>query len=132
MTVFASEIQINKSASDLFSFLEDLNNHQKLMPDSGYNWSFTQDEAQLEIQNLATLSLKVSEKKNPHLICIRTVSDKPVPVTIRWQIDSVEPGMSSVNLNIDAKLNMMMKMLVSASLEKLVEYQINKLKEIIE
>jgi|SRR5690625_1569792 len=132
MTVFASEIQINKPASDLFSFLENLNNHQKLMPDSGYSWSFTQDEAELEIQNLATLSLKVSEKKNPHLICIRTVSDKPVPVTIRWQINSVETDISSVNLSIDAKLNMMMKMLVSASLEKLVEYQINKLKEIIE
>ena len=122
MTIFESSVEIKKPVSQVYNFLSDLNNHQKLMPQNIYNWSSTTDEAKFTIQNMAKLALKVSSRIENKEIFIVPSEDAPFAIEMKWSI--VENGdHATTTLTVSAELNMMMKMLASGPLQKLVDHQ---------
>src|SRR5690606_13773364 len=112
-------------------FLSDLNNHEQLMPDNIYNWSSTADEARFTIQNMAKLALTVAERVKNQLIRLVPSEKAPFEVTLRWELEEAAATVTKATFVIDADLNMMMKMIASGPLQKLTDFQINKLKEIL-
>ena len=56
MTVIESTVELDFPVDKVYLFLEDLNNHQQLMPENIYNWSSTRDEASFTIENMAKLT----------------------------------------------------------------------------
>ncbi len=131
MTLFQNTAVINKPIEGVYQFLEDLNNHEELMPDNIYDWSSTRDEARFTIKNMAKLALKVSQRKlNEEVIC--TPAEKtPFELELIWKTDSISDNETKVSFTIAADLNMMMKMVASGPLQKLVDYQVDKLKLIL-
>ncbi|TKB99234.1 SRPBCC family protein [Pedobacter cryophilus] len=122
MTNFESSVQINRPVNQVYSFLSDLNNHEKLMPENIYNWSSTTDEAKFTIQNMAKLALKVSSRTENKEILIIPSEEAPFAVEMKWLI--IENGdQTTATLTVSADLNMMMKMLASGPLQKLVDHQ---------
>lgn len=132
MTIFESKAIINKPLAEVYNFLADLNNHQKLMPENVYNWSSTADEARFTIQNMAKLALKVSDRQENSSILIVPAEEVPFPVELKWQLSSETDSSTKAILTISADLNMMMKMLASGPLQKLTDHQTSSLKNILE
>ncbi len=129
MTVIESSTEINLPIDHVYNFLEDLNNHQQLMPDNIYNWSSTTDEASFTIQNMAKLAIKISSRiPNSELIAIPT-EKPPFDIELKWTVTPNETGGTTAKLIISADLNMMMKMLASGPLQKLADHQTQKLQE---
>lgn len=126
MTVFESKTLINKSVSEVYQFLEDLNNHQVLMPENIYNWSSTKDEARFTIQNMAKLALKVESRVPNQKITIIPAEEAPIALNLQWDLLEVN-NQTQATLTISAELNMMMKMLASGPLQKLTDFQVNAL-----
>ena len=131
MTVFESKTIINKPSGEVYNFLADLNNHQKLMPENVYNWSSTKDEARFTIQNMAKLALKVSDRIENSSILVVPAEEAPFPVELKWTVSDKGDGTTEAVLSISAELNMMMKMLAAGPLQKLTDYQTEKLKSIL-
>ncbi len=131
MTVFKNTTTINKPVTAVYSFLADLNNHEQLMPDNIYNWTSTVDEARFTIQNMAKLALKVSERVvNQEIVCI-PAEEAPFALSLRWTLVEEADGITNASFALEAELNMMMKMMASGPLQKLVDHQVNRLKEIL-
>lgn len=131
MTIIESTIELDLPVAKVYLFLEDLNNHQQLMPENIYNWSSTTDEASFTIQNMAKLSIKISSKTpNSEIVAIPT-EKPPFDVELKWTLTPNENGGTTAKHMISADLNMMMKMLASGPLQKLVDYQTQKLKEVL-
>ena len=130
MTTFTSKTAINKTPAEVYDFLDDLNNHQQLMPENIYNWSSTTDEARFTIQNMAKLALKVSSRTENKEIVIVPSEDAPFPVELKWTLTDSGNGTTEALITISAELNMMMKMLASGPLQKLADNQTEKLKNI--
>lgn len=126
MTVFESKVVLNKPVSDVYSFLEDLNNHEGLMPENIYNWSSTKDEARFTIQNMAKLALKVEARIGNKEILIVPAEEAPIALNLKWTLAD-NGSTTEAKLTISAELNMMMKMLASGPLQKLTDYQTNAL-----
>jgi hypothetical protein len=126
MTVFESKTLINKSVSEVYQFLEDLNNHQVLMPENIYNWSSTKDEARFTIQNMAKLALKVESRVPNQKITIIPAEEAPIALNLQWDLLEIN-NQTQATLTISAELNMMMKMLASGPLQKLTDFQVNAL-----
>lgn len=126
MTVFESKTLINKSVSEVYQFLEDLNNHQVLMPENIYNWSSTKDEARFTIQNMAKLALKVESRVPNQKITIIPAEEAPIALNLKWDLLEIN-NQTQATLTISAELNMMMKMLASGPLQKLTDFQVNAL-----
>lgn len=131
MTTITNHIDIDQPAERLYDFLADCNNHEQLMPENIYNWSSTRDEARFTIQNMAKLALKVDERVPNQEIRIVPLEKAPFDVTMKWVIESTGTMTSRAKLIIEADLNMMMKMLASGPLQKLVDHQVARLKEVV-
>ncbi len=121
---------INKAKEQVYLFLSDLNNHERLMPDNIYNWSSTVDEARFTIQNMAKLALKVEERAEDFIL-IKPMEKAPFEVELKWTLKSLDDAQTEVTYLIAADLNMMMKMLVSPQLQKLVDYEVDQLQKVL-
>ncbi|MDQ7949064.1 MAG: SRPBCC family protein [Pedobacter sp.] len=131
MTIIESTVEINQSIDKVYLFLEDLNNHQQLMPENIYNWSSTTDEASFTIQNMAKLAIRISGRvPNSEIVAIPT-EKPPFDVELKWTLVPAENGGTLAKHVISADLNMMMKMLASGPLQKLADYQTKKLQELL-
>jgi len=131
MTVIQSNREINRSVQDVYQFLADFNNHEQLMPENIYNWSSTNDEARFTIQNMAKLALKVDKRIENEEIVASPSEKAPFDLVLRWKLTPISDTVTKADFVIEADLNMMMKMLASGPLQKLADYQVNKLKEIL-
>lgn len=127
MTIFENKTLINKSVSEVYQFLEDLNNHQVLMPENIYNWSSNKDEARFTIQNMAKLALKVENRLLNQKITIVPAEEAPIALNLEWSLIEINQQ-TQATLTISAELNMMMKMLASGPLQKLTNFQVEALK----
>lgn len=131
MTIIESNAVINFPVAQVYQFLADLNHHQQLMPDNIYNWSSTADTASFTIQNMAKLAIHIAERvENEKLVAIPT-EKPPFDVSLQWSVSDNGDGTTTATHTISADLNMMMKMLASGPLQKLADYQTQKLKEIL-
>jgi len=129
MSSFVSQSSLNKPIEEVYAFLEDCNNHEKLQPENVYNWTSTRDEASFTIKNMAKLALKIKERKENAEIRFIPASETPFDVSLNWYLKPHENG-TEVKLELNADLNMMMKMVASGPLQKLVDFQIKRLTEI--
>ncbi|MFD2968424.1 SRPBCC family protein [Sphingobacterium bambusae] len=131
MTIIQNNIDINKPVAEVYAFLADLNNHEQLMPENIYNWSSTADEASFTIKNMAKLALKISQRiEHKELVCVPS-TEAPFAMTLRWKLDEKSADLTNATFVIEAELNMMMKMMASGPLQKLVDHQVSKLKELL-
>ncbi|MFD1631144.1 SRPBCC family protein [Pseudopedobacter beijingensis] len=126
MTVFESKVLLNQPISKVYAFLEDLNNHEGLMPENVYNWSSTKDEARFTIQNMAKLALKIDSRIENKEVLIVPAEEAPIALNLKWTLTD-NGDTTEAKLTISAELNMMMKMLASGPLQKLTDYQTNAL-----
>ena len=128
MTVIQNNVIINKPVGDVYAFLADLNNHEQLMPENIYNWTSTADEARFTIKNMAKLALRISQRvENKEIVCIPS-EEAPFEIKLAWRLDE-QGGETKATFVIEAQLNMMMKMMASGPLQKLVDHQVQRLKE---
>jgi len=130
MSTFTSNISINKPIGEVYAFLADFNNHQKLMPENIQEWVSTADEAHFSIQNMAKLSLKIESRIPDQEIIIVPAAKPPFDLKLKWSL-SFDNDHTDVIFTIDADLNMMMKMLASGPLQKLADHETNSLTEIL-
>ncbi|ACU03676.1 MULTISPECIES: SRPBCC family protein [Pedobacter] len=131
MTVIESTTELNLPVEKVYAFLADLNNHQQLMPENIYNWSSTADEASFTIQNMAKLSIKISNRiENKELVAI-PVEKAPFDVELKWTVADNGKGGTIAKHIISADLNMMMKMLAAGPLKKLADHQTERLAEVL-
>ena len=131
MSIFESKIEIDKPVHDVYNFLSDFNNHQKLMPDNISNWSSTTDEAHFSVQNMAKLSLKISNRIEDQTIIIVPADEVPFNVDMRWVVADLGNNVTEAILTISAELNMMMRMMASGPLQKLVNHQTETLRKVL-
>lgn len=129
MSSFVSQSSLNKPIEEVYAFLENCNNHEKLQPENVYNWTSTRDEASFTIKNMAKLALKIKERQENTQISFVPASETPFDVSLNWYLKPNENG-TEVKLELNADLNMMMKMVASGPLQKLVDFQIKRLTEI--
>lgn len=131
MTIIQNSTVIHQPIGDVYTFLSDLNNHEQLMPENIYNWSSTADEAQFTIKNMTKLALRISQRvENKELVCVPS-NETPFEVSMRWTVEEAGEGQTKAIFFIEAQLNMMMKMMASGPLQKLVDHQVTRLKEVL-
>lgn len=131
MTIIQNSTVVNKSINEVYAFLADLNNHEQLMPENIYDWTSTMDEASFTIKNMAKLALKISQRlENKEIVCVPS-GEAPFEIKLFWRLEDLEGQAVKATFVIEAELNMMMKMMASGPLQKLVDYQVKLLNEVL-
>lgn len=122
-------VLINKSDAELFQFLSNFNNFQKLMPEQVKDWTSTEDECSFTIAGMASLGMKIQERTPNSLIRVQRHGKAPFDFILHCNIKGKDQD-SEVQLAFDADLNPMLKMMAVKPLTNFLNMLVNKLKEI--
>src|SRR6185503_7014938 len=98
MTIITSDtVSINKPAKEVFAFLADLNNLEKIMPEQVEKWTSSVDACHFTVKGMASLGLKVVERVPDSKIALTRNGNAPFEYTITCHIGE-EGGKSNVHM----------------------------------
>lgn len=133
MTEFKSEPQtIASPAQNLFSFLIDFNNFEKLMPEQVINWQSTADKCSFTIKGMADMAMYIKEKVQPTLVVYASEGNSKIGFNLKFLIAEKSNQQTEIISLLEADLNPMLKMMASRPLQNFVNIISGKLKELME
>jgi carbon monoxide dehydrogenase subunit G len=121
---------VNKSPEEVFNFLSNFNNFEKLMPEQVTNWKSTEDECSFTISGMASLGMKILEKKPHNFILVGKHGSAPFDFTLECTMSEKNPSEAEVQLAFNADLNPMLKMMAVKPLTNFLNILVTRLKDI--
>jgi carbon monoxide dehydrogenase subunit G len=123
MKINGNPTTINATQKKVFEFLSDFNNFEQLMPEQVSNWRSDADSCTFTIQGMATITLKYDKKEAHHLIEVVPDGKTPLDFNLSVQLlpSDLDEQKTTAGVEIDAKLNPMMAMMVKKPLQNLVD-----------
>lgn len=133
MTTFNSEqVNIARNNRLIFDFLSDFNNFESLMPPQVSDWSSDSEHCSFNIQNMATLGMRYESKTPFNRIKIVSEGKSPFNFDLQCFLEPSENDSTNVELQLNAELNMMLKMMASKPLANFINILARQLKEVCE
>ena len=123
-------VEIENSAENIFTYLSDFKNFEKLMPPQVTNWTATTDECSFTINGMATIGMKIVEKFSPVKICITSHGKVPFEFKLYVLITVIDPSRCKGQLTFDSEMNPMIKMMVEKPLGNFFNMLAKKMKDI--
>ncbi len=126
----SEKVEIDNAAENIFNYLSDFNNFEKLMPSQVTNWTSTADECSFTINGMATIGMKIIEKAPFSKISI--ISNGKVPFEFKLFVLITEKDASSCvgQLTFESDMNPMIKMMVEKPLGNFFNMLAQKMKDI--
>lgn len=127
MNIESPRVSLNKSAQEVFEFISNLENFEKLMPENT-------DKFELINENRFLFALKgmpeiVLEKKDqtPYSELVLGAASDKLPFKLKAVINAVSDSSTEVQLYFEGEFNAMMAMMVKAPLTKFLNSLIEQL-----
>ena len=123
-------VEINNSAENIFNYLSDFKNFEKLMPSQVTKWEATSDECSFNINGMATIGMKIIDKTPFNKITINSNGKVPFNFQLFIFITKKDDNNSSGQLIFESELNPMLKMMVLKPLGNFFNLLAHKMKDI--
>ena len=123
-------VEIENSAENIFTYLSDFKNFEKLMPPQVTNWTATTDECSFTINGMATIGMKIVEKFSPVKISITSHGKVPFEFKLYVLLTVVDPLKCKGQLTFESDMNPMIKMMVEKPLGNFFNMLAQKMKDI--
>lgn len=131
LTKIESEVvDIENSSENIYNYLSDFRNFEKLMPSQVTNWKATEDECSFTLNGMASIGMKIVEKAPFKKITIN--SNGKVPFEFQLFVLITEKGTASCvgQLVFESDLNPMLKMMVVKPLGNFFNLLAQRMKDI--
>ena len=122
------DVSLFVSAEKAYSFILDLNNFQKMMPEQVVNWQSTADSCAFDIKGMAHITLQRTEAIPEKFIRIVSGPETPIELELRAYLEKQNPEQTAAWIELTADLSPILKLMVSGPLQNLVNIMAEKLK----
>jgi len=119
MNLEGAKVSVQKTESQMFEFLANVENFEKIMPEDIDKFEAKGDSFLFALKGMPEIRLKVLELIPSNKVILTSTSDK-FPFTLTGNISKTSESTSDVQLVFDGKFNMMMTMMVKAPLQKFI------------
>lgn len=120
MELESDKVKVNKSQEELFDFLTNVENYEKIMPDSKEKFEVkSQDTFAFALKGMPEIELQIKEKRAPEFIVLGSTSEK-FNFSLDVVIEEAGPEQSEAQLFFHGKFNSMMAMMVKGPLKKFI------------
>ncbi|HBH06751.1 MAG TPA: hypothetical protein DDX92_09125 [Flavobacteriales bacterium] len=131
-TIKSETVKIDKPLNEVFDFLRDLNNLEKLMPhDRIDNWESTAEECRFTIKGLAGIGMEKTGEDERGKIRMTSKGKNPFDFVLDVDMNEVEGG-TEAQLIFDGKMNPFMKAMVDKPLKNFFNHLASQLKSQVE
>ena len=127
----SNKVSINNTDKNIFNFLSDFNNFEKLMPEQVINWQSTTNTCSFTIKGMAELGMKISESSEFSKIQYAADGKVPFNFLMYWYF-SYQNNQTEAQLILNADLNPMLKLMAAKPLQNFLNMLVGKLKELME
>lgn len=129
MTEVVSKIRkIERNDQEIYQYLSDFRNLDSIIPeDKIKNWTSEEETCQFTIDGVGKAGMRIVEKEPYKLIKISSYKETPFEFNFWLQLKQVEEQDTRIRLTLRAKLNPIMKAMVSGQLQKGMDAIVDKL-----
>lgn len=127
----SDQVVIAKSPEEVFKFLSDFNNYQKLMPEQVADWVSDTDTCSFNIKGMASLGMAIESRTPNKEIKIKKHGKAPFDFFLTCEIvENTTADTSKLKLYFDADLNPFLKMMAEKPLTNFLNLLVNRFREI--
>lgn len=126
----SEKVEIQNSASNIFNYLSDFRNFEKLMPQQVTNWTASAEECSFTLNGMATIGMKIVDKTPSSKISITSFGKVPFEFKLFVLIDEKDANNCVGQLAFESDLNPMIKMMVEKPLGNFFNVLAHKMKDI--
>lgn len=126
----SEKVEIPNSALNVFNYLSDFRNFEKLMPHQVTNWQSTAEECSFTLNGMATIGMKIIDKAAPSKITITSNGKAPFEFKLFVLLEEKDANNSVGQLVFESDLNPMLKMMVEKPLSNFFNVLAQKMKDI--
>lgn len=121
MTLESPKTTVQKSAEYLFKALSDVNNFEKLMPDTIAKFEVLDENAFIfGLKGMPEIKLKMKDKTAYSKVVLGAASEK-LPFTLTCNLEAISQNETVVGLNFDGEFNAMIGMMIKGPIGKFLE-----------
>ncbi|MBP9177173.1 MAG: hypothetical protein KBF67_06695, partial [Flavobacteriales bacterium] len=111
-TIESKHVVIGKAAQDLYTFLQDMNNFQQLLPqDRISEWKSDGSSCSFKVQGAATIGLQLDGGTEPNLVKMKATERSPFPFTLDVHLNE-QDGTTEAWQVFNGDINPFIKMMV--------------------
>lgn len=120
MELESEKVRVQKSQQELFNFLTDVENYEKIMPESKEKFEVkSKDTFAFALKGMPEIQLQIKETRSPEFIVLGSTSDK-FNFSLDVVIEKAGENESLAQLFFHGKFNSMMSMMVKGPLKKFI------------
>lgn len=117
MKIETAKVASPNSQQALFNFLSDLNNLEQLMPEGKIdNWKSDKDSCEFSIKGMASIGLRVIDRKPNNEINIESFGKAPFKFKLNILIEEKSADSAETQIIFDGDVNPFMKMMIEKPL----------------
>lgn len=121
MNLESPKTRVNKSSQDVFNFLSDVKNFEKLMPENISKFEVLSDDTFLfALKGMPEIILKKKEVIPPNKIVLGAAGGK-IDFSLIGNIADIDGDTSDVQLVFNGDFNPMMAMMIKGPITKFIE-----------
>ncbi len=121
MNLESPKVTVENNAAYLFDALCDVNNFEKLMPESIAKFEVTDaDSFIFGLKGMPEIKLRMKDKIPYSKIVLGAASDK-LPFTLTANIEEISESSAAIQLVFEGEFNAMMAMMVKGPITKFIE-----------
>ena len=129
-TIESKRVEIAKSAQDLYTFLQDMNNFQQLLPqDRISEWKSDGRSCSFKVQGAATIGLELAGGEAPDHVILKATERSPFPFTLDVFLKE-DGGVTTAWQEFKGDINPFIKMMVEKPLKNLFDHIADRMKAI--
>lgn len=121
MNLESPKVTVQNNTAYLFNALCDVNNFEKLMPDSIAKFEVTDTDSFIfGLKGMPEIKLRIKDKTPNSKIVLGAASDK-LPFTLIANIEEISDSSAAIQLVFEGEFNAMMAMMVKGPITKFIE-----------
>lgn len=121
MNLESPKVKLNKTQKEVFDFLADVKNFEKIMPESIEKFeSLDENSFLFQLKGMPVLKLTLKEKTEASKIILGAKSEK-LPFKLIADIQEVDESTSELQLLFEGEFNAMMSMMIKSPIQKFIK-----------
>lgn len=121
-TIESKRVEIAKPAKELYTFLQDMNNFEQLLPLGRISeWTSDGVSCSFKVQGAATIGLKLDGGNEYELLKLKATERSPFPFTLDAHLDE-KNGVTTAWMEFNGDINPFIKMMVEKPLKNLFDH----------
>jgi carbon monoxide dehydrogenase subunit G len=131
MTTIETEKKISpNSPEQIFAFLNDMNNFEKLMPDGKIDkWESTENQCEFTLKGMARIGLKKETTSPPNHIKVSSFGKVPFTFDLDINLKEEADHQTEISIVFKGDINPFMKMMVEKPLTNFFNFLVSKAAE---